>query len=51
MQEIKNVHKTDPGELYFVERMLGSEQAMSFSARNSVISPNGLKALDSLSVG
>jgi hypothetical protein len=38
------VYKTDPSELYLVERMLGSELAMTFSARNSVISPNGLKA-------
>jgi hypothetical protein len=36
------MHETVSGELYIVERMLGSEQAMPFSARNPVISPNGL---------
>jgi hypothetical protein len=50
MQEITNVHETNPGELYLVQRMLGSEHAMTFSARNSVISPNEFKASDSYSL-
>lgn len=48
MQEIKDVHKTYPGELCLMDGMLESEQAVPFSARNSVISPNDHKASDSV---